>query len=219
LRVTGLGDNLTYTLYLTTYNLLLTTYPLPLTTYNLSLTTYNLSLTTYVIQLTTFPLSLRPYSFPLTLFNLSLNSTQITKNRLIFISVQQLSLFEQMQLQKEVKPVVEIDESKLTKVYYTITEIAAMFHVNASLLRFWEKEFPHQLANIKKNKKGDRYYNKQDIANLKLIFHLVKEKRMTLEGARDYLKNNKKKVKDDKTLIENLEKIKEFLLDLKKNIQ
>ncbi len=131
---------------------------------------------------------------------------------------QQLSLFEQMQLLQEDKRKVEVDEAQLSKVYYTITEVAEMFFVNASLLRFWEKEFPVQLANVKKNKKGDRYYNKQDIAILKLIFHLVKEKRMTLEGAREYLKNNKKKVKDDKSLLENLEKIKEFLLDLKKNI-
>lgn len=133
--------------------------------------------------------------------------------------MQQLSLFEQIQLLQEDKRPIEIDESKLSKVYYTITEVAELFHVNASLLRFWEKEFPNQLANVKKNKKGDRYYNKQDIGKLQLIFHLVKEKRMTLEGAREYLKSNKKKAKDDKSLIENLEKIKAFLLDLKKNIQ
>jgi DNA-binding transcriptional MerR regulator len=133
--------------------------------------------------------------------------------------MQQLSLFEQMQLLQEEKRDIVIDESQLSKVYYTITEVAEMFHVNASLLRYWEKEFPNQLAHIKKNKKGDRYYNKQDIGKLKLIFYLVKEKRLTLEGARDYLKNNKKKVKDDKSLVENLEKIREFLLDLKKNIQ
>jgi DNA-binding transcriptional MerR regulator len=132
--------------------------------------------------------------------------------------MQQLSLFEQMQALQEDDREIAVDESKLTKVYYTITEVAEMFHVNASLLRFWEKEFPKQLANIKKNKKGDRYYNKQDIANLKLLFHLVKEKRMTLEGARDYLKNNKKKVKDDKSLVENLEKIRAFLVDLKKQL-
>jgi DNA-binding transcriptional MerR regulator len=128
---------------------------------------------------------------------------------------QQLSLFEQMQALQNDTPAVEVDESKLTKVYYTITEVAGMFQVNASLLRFWEKEFPKQLANVKKNKKGDRYYNKQDIANLKLLFHLVKDKRMTLEGAREYLKNNKKKAKDNKSLVENLEKIRTFLLDLK----
>ena len=124
-----------------------------------------------------------------------------------------------MQLLQEDKQEIVIDQSKLNKVYYTITEVAEMFHVNASLLRFWEKEFPAQLAKVKKNKKGDRYYSKQDIEKLQLIFHLVKERRMTLEGAREYLKSNKKKVKDEKTLVENLEKIREFLLDLKNNIQ
>jgi DNA-binding transcriptional MerR regulator len=132
--------------------------------------------------------------------------------------MQQLSLFEQMQALQEDATPVEVDETKLSKVYYTITEVSEMFHVNASLLRFWEKEFPKQLAGVKKNKKGDRYYNKQDIANLKLLFHLVKEKRMTLEGAREHLKNNKKKVKDDKSLVENLEKIRTFLLDLKSQL-
>ncbi|HNF71303.1 MAG TPA: MerR family transcriptional regulator [Chitinophagaceae bacterium] len=123
-----------------------------------------------------------------------------------------------MQRLQEDQRKVEVDEQNLTKVYYTISEVAEMFLVNPSLLRFWEKEFPTQLANIKKNKKGDRYYNKQDIGKLKLIFHLVKEKRMTLEGAREHLKNNRKKVKEDMQLIENLTKVRAFLVDLKKSI-
>lgn len=139
---------------------------------------------------------------------------------------QQLSLFDAIPEQEV--PVAsrkvpvksqEVDLTKLEKVYYTITEVAAMFNVNASLLRFWEKEFPVQLGKIKKNKKGDRYYNKEDLEKLKLIFYLVKEKRMTLPGAREFLKNNKRKVKDDKTFVENLKQVKEFLLVLKKNIQ
>lgn len=139
---------------------------------------------------------------------------------------QQLSLFDAIPEQEV--PVAsrkvpvksqEVDLTTLEKVYYTITEVAAMFNVNASLLRFWEKEFPVQLGKIKKNKKGDRYYNKEDLEKLKLIFYLVKEKRMTLPGAREFLKNNKRKVKDDKTFVENLKQVKEFLLVLKKNIQ
>lgn len=112
----------------------------------------------------------------------------------------------------------EVKTTGLSKVYYTITEVAAMLDVNASLLRFWEKEFPVQLGKLKKNKKGDRYYTKEDIDKVKSIFHLTKEKGMTLQGARDYLKNTRRKVQDDKTLIENLMSIKEFLLDLKRNI-
>lgn len=112
----------------------------------------------------------------------------------------------------------EVKTTGLSKVYYTITEVAAMLDVNASLLRFWEKEFPVQLGKLKKNKKGDRYYTKDDIEKIKTIFHLTKEKGMTLQGARDFLKNTRRKVQDDKTLIENLTSIKEFLLDLKRNI-
>ncbi len=130
----------------------------------------------------------------------------------------QLSLFEQMQLLQEDKQPIEVDVKSLTKVYYTITEVADMFRVNASLLRFWEKEFPVQLGHIKKTKKGDRYYNQSDITQLKLIFHLVKEKKMTLEGARSYFKSNRKKVKEDHLMIENLQKIRGFLVDLKNSI-
>lgn len=133
--------------------------------------------------------------------------------------MKQLSLFEQMQLLQEDKREIQIDEKSLTKLYYRIMEVAEMFHVNASLLRFWEKEFPTQLGHLKKNKKGDRFYTKQDIEKLKLLFHLVKEKRMTLEGAREYLKQNRKKAKDDLNVIENLNAIRTFLVDLKKNLK
>lgn len=132
--------------------------------------------------------------------------------------MQQLSLFEQMKSLQEDKREIVVDTNKLSKVYYTITEVAELFHVNASLLRFWEKEFPVQLGHLKKNKKGDRFYNKQDIEKLKLIFHLVKEKRLTLEGARAHLKDQKKKAKDEFSLIENLEQVRGFLVELKKNI-
>ncbi len=133
--------------------------------------------------------------------------------------MEQLSLFEQIKnLQDDKQEAAKVDTSKLTKVYYTITEVAEMFHVNASLLRFWEKEFPTQLGKIKKNKKGDRYYNTGDIEKLKMLYHLIKERKMTLEGARDFLKDNKKKVKDDVSLIKNLQSVKSFLQDLKKSI-
>ncbi len=124
----------------------------------------------------------------------------------------QLSLFEQ--LEGSQTP----NLSGLTKVYYSITEVAAMFQVNASMLRFWEKEFPTLLGNIKKNKKGDRYYNIENINNLKIIFHLVKEKKMTLEGAREYLKDSRNKVKDDMGMLAILNEIKLFLTSLKKSL-
>ncbi|MBK7691262.1 MAG: MerR family transcriptional regulator [Bacteroidetes bacterium] len=132
--------------------------------------------------------------------------------------MEQLSLFEQVKKLQADKQLLKIDTSKLTKVYYTITEVAVMFGVNASLLRFWEKEFITFIGNVKKNKKGDRYYNVEDIEKLKILFHLIKERRMTLEGAREFLKDNKKKVKDDVSLIDHLLEIKSFLQDLKKSI-
>ena len=132
--------------------------------------------------------------------------------------MEQLSLFEQVKKLQADKQVLKVDTSSLTKVYYTITEVAAMFGVNASLLRFWEKEFKTFIGQVKKNKKGDRYYNVQDIEKLKVLYHLIKERKMTLEGAREILKDNKKKVKDDVDLIDNLLQIKSFLQDLKKSI-
>lgn len=132
--------------------------------------------------------------------------------------MQQLSLFDQIKILQEENKAEEVNINDLKKVYYTITEVAALFQVNASLLRFWEKEFPTQLGGVKKNKKGDRYYNKQDLEKLKLIFHVVRDKKMTLEGAREYLKNNMKKARDDKSLIENLTKVRSFLIEIKKNL-
>lgn len=130
----------------------------------------------------------------------------------------QLSLFEDSTSSNEDVNSAVVDTNKLRKFYYTITEVAAMFHVNASLLRFWEKEFPTQLGDLKKNKKGDRYYNKKDIETIKLLYYLIKDKRMTLEGARDFLKHRKKKVKDEQQMVEDLKKIKFFLSELRNSI-
>ncbi len=74
-------------------------------------------------------------------------------------------------------------ERKIEKVYYTIGEVAEMFDVNTSLIRFWEKEF--DIIKPKKNKKGNRLFTKQDIDNLHIIYHLVKERGMTLKGAKE----------------------------------
>jgi len=76
------------------------------------------------------------------------------------------------------------------KRYYSIGEIAKAFHVNTSLIRFWEKEF--DILKPKKNAKGNRMFTPEDLKNLKTIYHLVKEKGFTLEGAKDFLKTIKK---------------------------
>ncbi|MXP05143.1 MULTISPECIES: MerR family transcriptional regulator [Apibacter] len=98
------------------------------------------------------------------------------------------------------------------KLYYSIGEVAQAFNVNTSLIRFWEKEFDS--ISPKKNKKGDRFFTPKDIENFKIIFHLVKEKGYTLEGAKVVLqsqKNLSKKVE----IIARLELVKAELIKLK----
>ena len=99
------------------------------------------------------------------------------------------------------------------KLYYSIGEVAAAFDVNTSLIRFWEKEF--DALKPKKNAKGNRRFTPEDIKNLELIFHLVKERGFTLEGAKTHLKENKRNTLDKFQLIRKLETIKAQLNDLK----
>lgn len=86
-------------------------------------------------------------------------------------------------------------ETNITKLYYPIGEVAEMFEVNASLIRFWEKEF--DIIKPKKNKKGNRLFTPEDLDNFKVIYNLVKEQGLTLEGAKKYLKENRKAVKHE----------------------
>lgn len=92
------------------------------------------------------------------------------------------------------------------KRYYSIGELARAFDVNASLIRFWEKEF--DILKPKKNAKGNRMFTPEDVANLKLIFHLVKERGFTLDGAKIHLKEGQKKILDKYEIISKLESIK-----------
>ncbi len=98
-------------------------------------------------------------------------------------------------------------ETDTVKLYYTIGEVSAMFDVNASLIRFWEKEF--DIIKPKKNKKGNRLFTSEDIDNFKIIYNLVKEQGLTLEGAKKYLKGNKKslqhELKTDRTQFAEIE--------------
>jgi len=103
-----------------------------------------------------------------------------------------------------------------SKIYYSIGEVAKMFEVNASLIRFWEKEF--DIIKPKKNKKGNRLFTKKDIDNFHVIFHLVKEKGFTLEGAKKKLKGSKDKTINNADIVQSLQKIKGFLLELKKEL-
>ena len=92
------------------------------------------------------------------------------------------------------------------KRYYRIGEVAKAFNVNASLIRFWDKEF--DAIKPKKNNKGNRLFTQEDISNLQLIYHLVKEKGFTLDGARKKLKSKPEKIKDNHSIISRLEAIK-----------
>lgn len=101
------------------------------------------------------------------------------------------------------------------KLYYSIGEVARAFDVNASLIRYWEQEFP--IIKPKKNKKGNRYFTPEDIKNLKIIYHLVKEKGYTLDGARIALTTNSK-ISETISLIDRLEFVKAELLKLKDSL-
>lgn len=118
---------------------------------------------------------------------------------------------------------VSLDERELKKLYYTIGEVAKIFDVNASLIRFWEKEFDFNVS--KKNKKGNRLFTVKNIQDFNKIYTLVKIKGYTLEGARKVLSENKA----NKTIplpavspigsdvLDRLQRVKEALLDLKSN--
>jgi DNA-binding transcriptional MerR regulator len=107
-------------------------------------------------------------------------------------------------------------EKKVEKLYYTIGEVSAMFNVNASLIRFWEKEF--DIIKPKKNKKGNRFFTQQDIENIRLIYHLVKERGLTLNGARKKIKENKDDTNRNFEIIKSLTDIKSMLLEIKESL-
>jgi len=102
------------------------------------------------------------------------------------------------------------------RLYYNIGEVAEAFGVNTSLIRFWEKEF--DALKPKKNAKGNRKFTPQDIKNLELIYHLVKERGFTLEGAKTHLKENKQKTLDQFEIIRKLESVKAELIKIKEQL-
>lgn len=99
------------------------------------------------------------------------------------------------------------------KIYYSISEVADLFKVNASLIRFWEKEF--EILKPHKNKKGNRLFTKKDVENIRLIYHYVKEKGFTLQGAREKLKADGNKAAKNVEVVDTLNRLKTFLLSMK----
>jgi DNA-binding transcriptional MerR regulator len=109
------------------------------------------------------------------------------------------------------------DSEKGNKMFYRISELADMFGVNESLLRYWEKEFPQ--ISPKTNNRGVRLYRQEDIDTIGLIYHLVKERGMTLQGARQKLKDNKDDTVRNYEVVRRLQGIKEQLLALSKELE
>lgn len=101
---------------------------------------------------------------------------------------------------------------EIEKKYYTIGEVADIFGVATSLIRFWEGQFDN--IKPKKNKGGARRYMKDDIEQIRMIYHLVKEKGYTLQGAKEALENQVN-IKDSIDAIDRLKKVREFLITLK----
>lgn len=108
------------------------------------------------------------------------------------------------------------NEEEVQKRYYTIGEVAKLFNVNPSLIRFWEGEF--SVLQPKKNRKGNRLFTQEDIENIKIIYHLVKEKGFTLSGAKEEMKKNPDDIKGTQKVIESLSKLKGFLLEIKDSL-
>ncbi|MFY0252761.1 MerR family transcriptional regulator [Chitinophaga sp. 30R24] len=109
--------------------------------------------------------------------------------------------------------IMELDKLALDKQYYSISEVAAMFKVNTSLIRYWENEF--DILQPKKNRKGDRLFRQEDIHHLKLIYHLLRERKYTIEGAKQKLKEDHKLAARNFEMVQALLKVRGFLTELK----
>jgi len=107
-------------------------------------------------------------------------------------------------------------EKEIEKLYYSIGEVAKMYNVADSTIRYWENEF--DVLKPRRKKKGDRLFTKKDLENLKVIHYLLKDQLFTIEGAKKKLKERKKALLSHAESVEELKKLKSFLLDLKKRL-
>jgi len=114
------------------------------------------------------------------------------------------------------EPAMSYKEKEIEKKYFSIGEVAKQLGVAASQIRFWESEF--NIINPRKNRNGKRQFTKEDIEKIKLVYHLVKEKGYTLQGAKDRLKNGAQATKDNMEMIDTLRDIRLFLVDLKQKM-
>ncbi len=104
-------------------------------------------------------------------------------------------------------------EKEIEKLYFSIGEVSEMFSVAPSLIRFWESEF--EIIKPKKNRKGNRQFTKEDIDNVRTIYHLVKEKGFTLQGAKEMLRNDSQAVKDKMEMMDSLKRVRTFMVELR----
>ena len=107
-------------------------------------------------------------------------------------------------------------DNESSKLYHSISEVSAKFGVKASLIRFWEKEF--DIIKPRKNAKGNRLFTQQDIDNIALVHHYVKERRLTLEGARQKIRQNRDDAEHAFQIVQSLKKIRAMLLEIKESI-
>ena len=124
--------------------------------------------------------------------------------------------FKEMDTEVDLIDVPE-DDVLQQKLYYSISEVAGWFKVNTSLLRYWENEF--DILQPRKTRKGDRLFRVEDIKNLQLIYFLLRQRKFSIDGAKNYLKNNKKEADTHVQLVDSLTKFKSFLLELKANLE
>jgi DNA-binding transcriptional MerR regulator len=123
--------------------------------------------------------------------------------------------FKEMDTEADLVDVPD-DEILKQKLYYSISEVAGWFKVNTSLLRYWENEF--DILQPRKTRKGDRLFRVEDIKNLQLIYFLLRQRKFSIDGAKNYLKNNKEEANLQIQLVDSLNKFKSFLLELKANL-
>ncbi|HYG02627.1 MAG TPA: MerR family transcriptional regulator [Chryseosolibacter sp.] len=108
-------------------------------------------------------------------------------------------------------------EKEIEKLYYSIGEVSEIFNVAPSLIRFWESEF--DIIKPKKNRKGNRQFTREDIDNVRTIYHLVKEKGFTLQGAKEMLRNDSDSVRDKMDILDSLKDVRKFLVELRDKLQ
>lgn len=148
--------------------------------------------------------------------NTFFGSSQNTSSKIKVISKRGRKSYKETDVEIALVEVPD-DEILFQKQYYSMGEVAGWFNVNNSLLRLWENEF--DILKPRKNRKGDRLFRPEDIKNLQLIYYLLRNCKYSMEGAKQYLKDNKKKADLDMRLIASLTKFRSFLLELQANLQ